>query len=142
MPFFARRAVLQPTFFRCASRRPGLRQRTYGNGQLDDSDVTYLFLRPDGRSMPSPGDRCVGIYLDCSGVGDDGDLWVLVNMNAAPQPFVIPPELGSRPWRRFIDTAAYAEELGNYWTGQSAPVIEGQYVVQPWSIAIISNGAV
>ncbi len=122
-------------------RHPGLRQRAYGNSDLYDSDVTYLFLRPDGTTAPAAGDRCLGVYIDCSGVGDLGDLWVLVNMNDAPQPFHIPPERASRPWRRFIDTAAYAELYGNYWTRGTAPVIEDDYVVQPWSIAVISNAA-
>jgi len=120
-------------------RHPGLRQRAYGNSQLYDSDVTYLFLRPDGVTSPNPGDRCVGVYLDCSGVGDLGDLWVLVNMNHDPQAFRIPPERSARPWRRFLDTAAYAEPSGNYWTGATAPVVEGDYVAQPWSIAVLSN---
>ncbi len=120
-------------------RHPGLRQRAYGNSELSDGDVTYLFLRPDGQTAPNPGDRCVGIYIDCSGVGDQGDLWVLVNMNSAQQEFGIPPERSDRPWRRFIDTAAYAEAHGNHWTGADAPVVEGSYVVQPWSIAVISN---
>ncbi len=119
-------------------RHPGLRQRAYGDSDLYDDDVTYLFFRSDGATHPTNGDRSLSILIDCSGVGDVGDLLVMVNMADHPVRFTIPGVRSGRPWRRFIDTAVYAEAHGNHWAAD-APVVDSTYDVAAWAIAVVAN---
>ncbi|WP_211221737.1 alpha-amylase family glycosyl hydrolase [Granulicoccus phenolivorans] len=123
-------------YMACLRRdHPALRQHRYGNMELDDDDVSYLFYTPDGKGHPAPRDRCVRIYIDGSGVGDT-DFVLLVNMWTQPTSFVVSPD---RRWHRIIDTSANAEEGGNALATEDGPEVRDNYVVNPWSIAVLQE---
>ncbi|MDO5498999.1 MAG: alpha-amylase family glycosyl hydrolase [Propionibacteriaceae bacterium] len=121
------------TLLHLRADRPSLRQRAYGNQVLDDDDVSYFFHRPDGTEPVREGDRLIRLHIDSSGVGDP-DLLVLINQTPQEQRFAT---IADHTWVRTIDTAAWAEGNDNTWPADKAEEIPGDYVVQPWAIAVL-----
>ncbi len=121
-------------------RHPALRQRAYGDVELGDDDVSYLFFRPDGQSHPAGGDRSLVVLIDSSAAPGAGDLCLLVNMADQPVDFQL-PQVDRRPWRTLIDTATYAEPHCNVWETGTGPVVDSHYGVAAWSVVVlISTG--
>ncbi|GAA2182695.1 glycogen debranching protein GlgX [Brooklawnia cerclae] len=120
---------------------PTLRQNTWADGLPQTPDVAYLFQRPDMSGQPGPADRQLSVLVDGSSVGGT-DYLVLVNMYTQPGRFVVPGQPDSLrlglTWRRIVDTAGWAEPVCNVWAPDEAEVIAGDYVVQPWSIAVLA----
>ncbi|MCP5306966.1 MAG: glycogen-debranching protein [Chromatiaceae bacterium] len=119
---------------------PCLRQRKYGDWWLDTGeDVTYLFQAPDGLSNLRSGDRSVRLLVDGSGIGDV-DFLLLINMQASSCDFRLHP-VSARSWVRIIDTAEWAEGLGNCWDPEDAETISGSYTVHPYSVVVLQEVA-
>jgi glycogen operon protein len=124
-------------------RHPGLRQRTYADAELGTGhDVTYLFSGVSYDSSPGAADRSLSVLIDCSAVGDAGDLVVLVNMADEAVTYTLPPTDAGHPWRRIIDTGEAYEADGNQWPGTTGPLVAGSYEVGAWSIAVCANAKV
>ena len=87
---------------------------------------------PDGVAGPPEGARSLAFLVDGHGMGADSFL-VLVNMDPVDCTFTL-PEAGT--WWRTIDTAAWAEDEGNWWP-VGASKAEGEYHVHPWSVAVL-----
>lgn len=125
---------------RLRSLDPTLRQPTWGNGELHDDDVTYLFFKPDLSGAPEEGDRAVCVLIDGKGIGGSEYLFML-NMSDSNVDFDVPEEPDpNRPqlkWFNIIDTGDWAEEVSNFWVPSMAMPIEGNYTVEPWSIAVL-----
>ncbi len=122
------------------NRHPGLRQRTYGDEELDEGDdVTYFFRGLTEGSSPEGDDRSLAVHIDCSEVGDTGDLLVCVNMADDDVTFELPETSADRPWRAIIDTSAAHEDHANHWSGSDGPEADGSYVTAGWSIAVLAN---
>jgi len=123
---------------RLRNQHRALRQRTWGNLTLNDNDVSYVFSAQNGRSGPVWGDRCVRIHIDGSGVGDC-DFLLIVNMWTTDISFDVPAQENGKKWVRIIDTAAWGEPYCNYWHTNDADTIESDYLVHPWSIAVLQE---
>jgi isoamylase len=121
-------------------RHPGLRQRTYGDEQLDEGDdVTYLFCGTSYDKVPGFADRSLSVLIDCSEVGEAGDLLVLVNMADANVTYTLPPADSAHPWRLLVDTSARHEDHSNHWVGTEGPLVDGSYEATSWSVAVLAN---
>ena len=125
---------------RLRQRHPGLRQRTYADANLDaGDDVTYTFTGVSYDHQPGFADRCLSVLIDCSEVGEAGDLLVLVNMDDADVTYSLPPTDAAHPWRLVVDTSAAHEDHYNHWAGQEGPLVDGTYEVAGWSITVLAN---
>ncbi len=121
-------------------RHPGLRQRTYADAELGTGhDVTYLFSGISYDVAPGPADRSLSVLIDCSAVGEAGDLLVLVNMADEEVTYTLPPTGDDFPWRRIIDTGSAFEKDGNHWAGRTGVLVDGSYTLGSWSIAVCAN---
>lgn len=130
--FVARLRALDPT----------LRQKAWGDGRLDSDSVSYLYYRPDLDGPPGPNDRTLSVLINGRGIGGT-DYLLLVNMDTRPESFRIPDsgefgEPSGLEWRRMIDTATWAEAHGNSWIPAEAETIQAEYMVHPWSIAVLA----
>jgi glycogen operon protein len=116
-----------------------LRQRIYADLVLDaGDDVTYLFAREDGGADFQGWERCVRVHIDGSAVGDV-DFMMLINMHHAEVDFHVPPAAAGKAWRRIIDTATWAEEVANVWTGEAAARVAGDYRVDARSVVVLEE---
>lgn len=121
-------------------RHPGLHQRSYADARLEaGNDVTYSFFNTTFDRAPGYADRSLGVLIDCSEVGDTGDLLVMVNMADTNVTFTPPPAVADHPWRLIIDTSAAHEDHFNRWSGLEGTVVTGAYEVASWSIAVLAN---
>jgi isoamylase len=121
-------------------RHPGLQQATYADPNLDSgNDVTYMFCGTSYDRRPGFADRSLSVLIDCSDVGEAGDLLVLVNMDDTEVTFGLPPVGADHPWRLVIDTVAEHEDHFNHWPGIEGPLVDGSYEVGSWSIAVLAN---
>lgn len=41
-------------------------------------------------------------------------------------------------WHRIVDTGAWAEKHNNSWAPADGRLVDGQYTVEPWSIAVLA----
>ena len=119
---------------------PTLRQPSWGDGKLHDDDVTYLFFKPDYSGPPVDGDRAVCVVIDGKGIGGS-EYMFMINMTDQNVDFTVPgqPDPG-RPglsWLNIIDTGEWAESVSNFWVPGMAKAIEGNYTVEPWTIAVL-----
>lgn len=118
-----------------------LRQKTWGSGKLDSDNVSYLYYCPDLSREPGLTDRQLTVLINGAGVGGT-DYLVMINMYTSPAVFKVPDstEISRRDlkWHRLIDTAPWAESVGNCWPPADGDVIEGSYTVEPWSIAVLA----
>ncbi|GMA21827.1 isoamylase [Arsenicicoccus piscis] len=128
--------VLATYLARLRQQQPGLRQHSYGNQELDDSDVTYLFTTPDGAGRPNPGDRAVRVHIDGSPAGGS-DLLVLINMADVEVPFAVPAAASGKTWRRIVDTSARAEPVACCWQPAAAGQVIDRADVPAWSITVL-----
>lgn len=119
---------------------PTLRQKSWGDGRLDSDNVSYLYYRNDLNGPPGPSDRQLTVLINGTGIGGT-DYLLMVNMYTRPAVFKIPdmtelqhPRLA---WHRIIDTAPWAEPENNSWAPASGKIVEGEYTVEPWSIAVL-----
>jgi len=111
----------------------------YGDLSLErGDDVTYRFLREDGRSAPVDGNRCVTIVID-SGSVSEGDFALLINMWGEEVPFKLPHCRPGFEWRRIVDTAAWAEPNLNCWSLDTASVVENEYGVHGYSTVVLEQ---
>jgi len=129
--------------FACAMARlrrghPCLRQRRYGDLLLEHGeDVTYYFTSPDGNEWIPPDARAIRLRIDGSEVGDS-DFLLMINMSGQPCDFGAPIETG-RQWVRIVDTADWAESVGNVWPAEAAERIEWRYVASPFSVVVLQQ---
>lgn len=120
---------------------PTLRQKAWGDGRLDSDNVSYLYYRPGLDGQPGPSDRQLTVLINGTGIGGT-DYLLFVNMYTQPATFRIPDmsEL-QRPtlaWHRIVDTGAWAEKHNNSWAPADGRLVDGQYTVEPWSIAVLA----
>lgn len=120
--------------------QPSLRQRSWGDAERGGNDVSYVYFGTTLDDPPRPGDRQIAVAID-SGDTDGDDFWVLINMYDEQAVFDLADanedDQHKHEWRRIIDTAAWAEPEGNAWEMDDAPVVSGNYTVEPWSIAVL-----
>jgi glycogen operon protein len=116
-----------------------LRHGKYGDMVLNSfDDVTYLFKKTDGVNNLTPGDRCVWLLVDGSGIGDH-DFLLFINMYSASVNFQVSAPAAGKTWKLIIDTAAWAEPNYNYWPVAQASTIESSYSVHPFSIVVLQE---
>ena len=118
-----------------------LRQTVFGDFAVGGGDnVTFLFSRPDGSSPLDPVDRALEWWIDGSAIGED-DFLLLVNMRHEPCELYVPPARGQREWRRVVDTASWAEPLGNTWNPEQATVVPAgtRYGAHPYSVVVLQG---
>ncbi len=118
----------------------GLRQTPWG-GLQGSSGVPYRFLRPDLEAPPADGDRALQVAIEGAHSGG-GDYLLLINMWIDPVPFTVPDFRFSgtphRRWVRLVDTAGWAESVGNCWPAEQAQVVGADgYTVGPWSCVLL-----
>ncbi len=120
-----------------------LRQDTYGDFEIGTgNDVSMLFYNPRGDLGLIEGDLALQWYIDGSAVGDC-DFLLLVNMGAAAVTFSFADLGRGGPWRRIIDTAAWAESSDNLWQyGSVATIDSGTYGLAGQSVAVLQRHAV
>jgi len=101
--------------------------------------VTYEFngISPD--QAPGYADRALSVLIDCSEVGEAGDLLVLVNMDDQDLTYTLPKTGPQRPWQLIIDTAEAHEEHANHWLEGQGPTVDGTYEVCAWSVVVLGN---
>ena len=123
---------------RLRHRHPSLHRAAWGDVHPGGDDVSFLFRTPTGEGSPSEGDRALAVHID----GPGEDFWVMINMAPDPVDFLLPESPGgeSAPWRRLIDTAAWAEPEGNVWAEGSGEILSGAQSVAPWSVAVCYAG--
>ncbi|HEY5961165.1 MAG TPA: alpha-amylase family glycosyl hydrolase [Polyangiaceae bacterium] len=125
-----------------------LRQRSailanlrYGDLSLQRGDeVTYRFVREDGRSAIGDNQRCLMMLIDGYLAGE-GDFALLINMWSEAVPFQPPTCRSGHCWRRLVDTAVWAEPNYNYWRVEAAAPVPGAYSVNPFSIVVLEQTA-
>jgi glycogen operon protein len=116
---------------------PCLRHALFGDLDLDQgNDVTYWFKSEDGVSDFKSDARCLHWRIDGSAIGDH-DFLLCVNSGVDKVLFAVPPPRWGRRWRRLIDTASWAETVGNFWTVDRADIMEGNYRVNPHSVVVL-----
>ncbi|RRD46317.1 glycogen-debranching protein [Tessaracoccus sp. OH4464_COT-324] len=108
-----------------------LRQRTWGNFEVGDGDVTYLWLSPVG-GKPYDGDRAVALVIN----SPDSDFFLMVNMDSQTRDFVAPTPKPGMQWRRLIDTSLQYEPQHNYWSEGTGDVVVGGQPVPAWTVAV------
>ncbi len=116
-----------------------LRQAVFGDLTLGgEGNVTYLFTAQDATSFLGAADKALEWWIDGSAVGED-DFLLLVNMSHERRDFRIPGPRGAREWRRIVDTARWAESVGNVWPPASATPVaaEERYGVHPYSVVVL-----
>lgn len=79
----------------------------------------------------------VSAFTLASFVEDEPDLHVMFNMDSAPLTFEV-PKLNKGQWKRFADTALPSDEAGAA-PGRTTVVIDGSYIVSPFSTVILST---
>lgn len=114
-----------------------LRQNQYGDFNPNAGhDVTMCFVAPDGSpALWHPSAVQWQIY----GLSvNDTNFVLLVNMSQSDVAFTIPADTSRRPWRRLIDTAAWAETHDNYWSPPAALLFTSgeTYTVPALSVAV------
>jgi isoamylase len=116
---------------------PCLRHARFGDLALDQgNDVTYWFKSEDGVSDLRKDARCLHWRIDGSAIGDQ-DFLLCVNCGVDKVLFAVPPPRSGRRWRRLIDTAPWAETVGNFWFADRADLMEGNYLVNPYSVVVL-----
>ncbi|HSN11594.1 MAG TPA: glycogen-debranching protein, partial [Propionibacteriaceae bacterium] len=119
---------------------PGLHQRTYADANLESGDdVTYVFSGTTYQKQCGVADRSISILIDCSAVGEAGDLFVLVNMADTGVTYTLPPTDAEHPWRLIVDTSAAHEDHMNHWPGTEGPLVDGTYDATSWSVVVLAN---
>jgi hypothetical protein len=98
-----------------------------------------MFCGTSYDKAPGFADRSLSVLIDCSDVGESGDLLVLVNMDDTEVTFGLPPVDDKHPWRLIVDTVAEHEDHSNHWPGSEGPLVDGSYEVGSWSIAVLAN---
>ncbi len=125
---------------RLRQQHPGLRRGAYADPRLEaGDDVTYVFSGTVYDKQPGFADRCISILIDCSEVGEAGNLVVLVNMADSDVTYTLPPVGAARPWRLIIDTSAAHEDHGNHWPVTEGPLVDRTYTATSWSVAVLAN---
>ncbi|MDB5050820.1 MAG: glycogen debranching enzyme [Fibrobacteres bacterium] len=119
----------------------GLRQDKFADFKMDaGNDVTFFFRGPDGAANVEDGNGRVHWRIDGSAVGDT-DFLILANMHSEGADFSIPAPEPGKSWRRLIDTAAWAEALGNFWPADKAEAVSGRYWVHPNALVVLQETA-
>jgi isoamylase len=118
-----------------------LRQSRYGDFNPDSGhDVTMCFVAPDGNpTLWHP--RALQWQIDGLPVNDTNFV-LFVNMSANDVAFTLPAAMSRRPWRRLIDTAAWAEVHDNYWSPSTAQTFTAYdtYDVHAFSVVVFDLG--
>jgi isoamylase len=116
-----------------------LRQNKFADLALDQGgDVTFFFKTEDGESDLKGTEDCIHWRIDGSGIGCE-DFLVLINMHAEKIDFIIPPAAPNKKWLRLIDTAAWAEPIGNYWPSEKADTMGSNYIVNARSVVVLKE---
>jgi isoamylase len=112
----------------------------YGDLELGNGDVTYLFRREDGESELEAWNRAVWVRIDGSSLGE-GDFLLFLNLYDLELEFRVPDLGAARRWVRIIDTASWAEPEFNSWHPDRAATIASNYRVHPWSVVVLEEVA-
>jgi glycogen operon protein len=116
---------------------PSLRQARFADLVLDGGgDVTYWFKNENGASNCDSDARCLSWRINGSEIGDD-DILLFVNMLQEGVLFTVPNPHSGRRWVRLIDTAPWAEAIGNFWVVRDAVIVESNYWVNPHSVVVL-----
>jgi glycogen operon protein len=102
------------------------------------SEVTYRFVREDGRSAVGDGNRCLMMLIDGYLPGE-GDFALLINMWSESVAFQVPSTHAGYRWRRLVDTAVWAEPYCNFWRIEAAEPVSGKYSVHPFTIVVLEQ---
>jgi len=51
--------------------------------------------------------------------------------------FAVPKPHAGRRWIRVVDTAPWAEVIGNFWDIRDADIVQSDYWVNPWSVVVL-----
>jgi isoamylase len=119
-------------------RHPALRRRKF----LEAGDVTWHGTQPLKPDF-SAKSRVLALTLDGSRTGrdTDSDFYMAFNAWGEPLPFVIPPSLQGKCWRRVIDTAL-ASPLDIVAEEQAPEVPAGtKYAVAGFSLVVLISEA-
>jgi len=121
-------------------RDAGLRHTPWG-GLQGSFGVPYRFSRPDLAGPPVEGDRALLVWIEGTPTGS-ADYVLLMNMWIEPVHFTVPDFTFSaaphRHWVRVIDTAPWAERVGNCWAPETGDIVgEAGYTVGPWSCVLL-----
>ncbi len=112
-------------------RHQALRQRNWGDFEVDNGDVTYLWRSPLG-GKPEEGVRSVALQINAP----EEDFYLMVNMDNHTVDFQVPKARDGWQWRRLIDTSLQYEPQWNYWTEGSGDIVVGGQAVPAWSVAV------
>jgi glycogen operon protein len=116
---------------------PCLRQARFGDLVMDGGgDVTYWFKNENGVSDCDSGARCLHWRINGGEIGDN-DILLFVNMWQEGVLFAVPKPHSARRWTRIIDTAPWAEALGNFWEVGKADMVDSNYWVNPQSVVVL-----
>jgi glycogen operon protein len=116
---------------------PCLRQARFGDLVMDGGgDVTYWFKNENGVSDCDSGARCLHWRINGGEIGDN-DILLFVNMWQEGVLFAVPKPHSARRWTRIIDTAPWAEALGNFWEAGKADMVDSNYWVNPQSVVVL-----
>lgn len=113
------------------NRHQSLRQRSWGNFDITDSDVTYLWSAPDG-GVVEQGQRAVSLLI----ASPETNFFLMINMDSVTRDFVAPSPKEGQLWHKLIDTSYQYEPECNYWPEGSGDVVVGGQPVPAWSIAV------
>lgn len=112
-------------------RHQALRQRNWGNFEVDDGDVTYLWRSPDG-GKPEDSARAVALGINAP----EEDFYVMVNMDSHTVDFQVPKARDGWQWRRLIDTSLQYEPQWNFWQEGTGDIVVGGQALPAWSVAV------
>lgn len=111
-----------------------LRQDKFADFELGaGDDVTYLFSKEDGVSGLAGYERCVMLCIDGREIGDVG-FTLLINMSSEVVEFTLPR--GTDAFERLLDTADWAEPLGNHFAGELPFAAGSRYWVHAQAVAV------
>ncbi len=113
------------------ARHQALRQRNWGDFEIGNGDVTYLWCAPDG-GKPGDGGRAVALHINAP----DEDFYLMVNMEGHTVDFQVPRAADGHQWRRLIDTSLQYEPQFNHWAEGKGDIVVGGQALPAWSVAV------
>ncbi|NLE98411.1 MAG: glycogen-debranching protein [Propionibacterium sp.] len=112
-------------------RHQSLRQRSWGDLELDSGDVTYYWRSPMGGS-PEEGMRSLALEID----SPEENFYLMINMSNHTVDFTVPEAREGCQWRKLIDTSLQYEPGWNYWPEGSGDVVVAGQAAAAWSIVV------
>jgi glycogen operon protein len=112
-----------------------LRQDKFADRADEADSVVHAFTQEDGKSPLEGWERSLCWRIRANEL-HGSDFLILVNMQNRSAEFRLPASTPDRAWRRLIDTAEWAEVVGNLFVGPETFLVGSFYGLHRFSMAV------